>query len=65
MLIKTRIALAAVFVLASASTSLAASAHRNAYRDPPGSSQGFSGGFVPGSAAEARWFAHASSHTGL
>lgn len=58
---KTRIVIAALLVLAAASPSLAASAHRN----QPVSSQGYAGGFVPGSEAEERWFAHASSHTGL
>ena len=62
---KTRIALAAVLVLASASSSLAASAHRNAYGNPPGWSQGYSGGLVPGSQAEADWFARASRPSNL
>ena len=65
MLTKTRIVIAAVLVIASASASLAATVHRNAYRNPAVSSQGYGGGLVPGSAAEARWFEHASSHTGL
>jgi hypothetical protein len=65
MLIKTKIALAALLVLASAPASLAATAHRYAYGNAPGWAQGYSGGFVPGSQAEHDWFARASRPSNL
>jgi Spy/CpxP family protein refolding chaperone len=65
MLIKTKITLAAMLVLASASASLAATAHRNAYGNAPGWAQGYSGGLVPGSQAERDWFARASRPSNL
>lgn len=60
MLIKTKIALAAVLVLAAASASLAASPHRDAYGNAPGWAEGYNGNLVPGSQAEHDWFARAS-----
>ena len=65
MSIKTKIALAAMLVVASASTSLAATAHRPAYGNAPGWTQGYSGGLVPGSQAEHDWFARASRPSNL
>jgi hypothetical protein len=65
MFIKTRIAIAAALILASASPSFAASAHRNASGDRAGWSQGYGGGFVPGSQAEHDWFARASRPSNL
>jgi Spy/CpxP family protein refolding chaperone len=62
MLTKTRIVIAAVLVLASASATLAASAGRNA-RATPGWSQG--SGLVPGSKAEQDWFERASRPSNL
>jgi hypothetical protein len=58
MLTKTRIVVAAVLILASASPSLAATAGRNG----PGASGWSNGaaGFVPGSRAEQEWFERAS-----
>ena len=53
MLTKTRLVIAAVLVIASASASLAATAGRTA----PGWS---AGGLVPGSQAERDWFERAS-----
>jgi hypothetical protein len=65
MLTKTKFALAAIFVLASASASFAASAHRNTYGNAPGWTAGYSGGLVPGSKAEHDWFARASRPSNL
>ena len=65
MLTKTRIVIAAALVLASASASLAATAQRNAYGAPSGWSEGYGGGFVPGSQAEHDWFARASRPSNL
>jgi hypothetical protein len=62
MLTKTRIVLAAVLVLASASASLAATAGR-AGPSAPGWSTG--GGLVPGSQAERDWFERASRPSNL
>ena len=59
---KTRIVLAAVLVVASASASLAAPAGRSAPRGP-GWSAG--GGLVPGSQAERDWFERASRPSNL
>jgi Spy/CpxP family protein refolding chaperone len=59
MLTKTRIVIAALLVLASASPSFAATAGRN----EPGWSAG--GGLVPGSQAERDWFARASRPSNL
>jgi hypothetical protein len=64
MLTKTTIALTALLVLASASASLAATAHRRAYDAQPGWSGGYSGGLVPGSQAEHDWFARATRSGG-
>jgi hypothetical protein len=58
----TKVALAAVLVIASASTSLAATANR-IRPGVPGWSQG--GGLVPGSQAERDWFARASRPSNL
>ena len=62
MLTKTRIVIAAVLVLASASASLAASAGRPAPGVP-----GWSGGpgLAPGSRAERDWFERASRPSNL
>jgi Spy/CpxP family protein refolding chaperone len=62
MLTKTRIVIAAVLVLASASASLAANAHRAA---PGVAGWSDGGGFVPGSKAEHDWFARASRPSNL
>ena len=59
MLTKTRLVIAAVLVIASASASLAATAGRTA----PGWSAG--GGLVPGSQAERDWFERASRPSNL
>jgi hypothetical protein len=56
----TKIALAAVLVLAGASGATAASGGRNGRGIPPAWSYGGSGGFVPGSQAEHEWFERAS-----
>jgi hypothetical protein len=65
MLTKTKFALAAVLVLASASASLAASGHRGAHGNAPGWAEGYNGGLVPGSQAEHDWFARASRPSNL
>jgi hypothetical protein len=65
MLTKTKFALAAMLVLVSASASLAASAHRNAYGNSPGWAERYSGGLVPGSKAEHDWFERASRPSNL
>jgi hypothetical protein len=65
MLIKTKIAIAAALILASASPTFAASAHRSASGNPAGWSEGYGGGFVPGSKAEHDWFARASRPSNL
>jgi hypothetical protein len=65
MLTKSTIVLAALLVLASASASLAATAHRRAYAVEPGLSGGYSSGLVPGSQAEHDWFARASRPSNL